>query len=78
MESGACPPFIKPSKQDEDRDCDLIPILSSKQFTFQSHLISSYIRCTSFQSSTILSSENSKMTIIPQSPQKYSPHMIGG
>ena len=22
MESGACPPFIKPSKQDEDRDCD--------------------------------------------------------
>ena len=40
MESGACPPFIKPSKQDEDRDCDLIPILSSRQFTFQSHLIS--------------------------------------
>ena len=37
MESGACPPFIKPSKQDEDRDCDLIPILSSRQFTFQSH-----------------------------------------
>ena len=29
MESGACPPFIKPSKQDEDRVCDLIPILSS-------------------------------------------------
>ena len=28
MESGTCPPFIKPSKQDEDRDCDLIPILS--------------------------------------------------
>ena len=27
MESGACPPFIKPSKQDEGRDCDLIPIL---------------------------------------------------
>ena len=21
MESGACPPFIKPFKQDEDRDC---------------------------------------------------------
>ena len=37
MESGACPPFIKPSKQDEDRDCDLFPILSSRQFTFQSH-----------------------------------------
>ena len=34
MESGACPPFIKPSKQDEDRDCDLIPVLSSRQFTF--------------------------------------------
>ena len=35
MESGACPPFIKPSKQDEDRDCDLTPVLSSRQFTFQ-------------------------------------------
>ena len=40
MESGACPPFIKPSKQDEYRDCDLIPILSSRQFTFPSHLTS--------------------------------------
>ena len=40
MESGACPPFIKPVKQDEDRDCELTPILSSKQFTFQSHLTS--------------------------------------
>ena len=40
MESGACPPFIKPEKQDEDRDCELTPILSSKQFTFQSHLTS--------------------------------------
>ena len=40
MESGACPPFKEPSKQDKDRDCDLIPILSSRQFTFQSHLIS--------------------------------------
>ena len=40
MESGACPLFIKPLKQDEDRDCDLIPILSSRQFTFQSHLTS--------------------------------------
>ena len=36
MESGACPPFIKPIKQDEDQYCDLIPILSSRQFTFQS------------------------------------------
>ena len=43
MESGACPPFIQPSKQDEDRDCDLIPILSSRQFTFQSHLTSLYM-----------------------------------
>ena len=34
MESGACPPFIKPSKQDGGRECDLIPILSSRQFTF--------------------------------------------
>ena len=40
MESGACPPFKKPSKQDEDQDCDLIPLLSSRQFTFQSHLTS--------------------------------------
>ena len=43
MESGACPLFIKPSKQDEDRDSDLIPILTSKQFTFQSHLTSLYM-----------------------------------
>ena len=43
MESGACPPFIKPEKQDEDRDSDLTPILSSKQFPFQSHLTSLYI-----------------------------------
>ena len=27
MESGSCPPFIKPVKQDEDRDCELGPIL---------------------------------------------------
>ena len=40
MESGACLPFIKPSKQDEDRDCDLTSVLSSRQFTFQSHLTS--------------------------------------
>ena len=30
MESGACPPFIKPVKQDEDRDCELTLILSLK------------------------------------------------
>ena len=38
IESGVCPPFIKPLKQDEDRDCDLIPILSTRQFRFESHL----------------------------------------
>ena len=43
MESGACPPFIKPSKQYENRDCDLIPISSLRQFTFQSCLISLYM-----------------------------------
>ena len=43
MESGACPPFIKPLKHDEDQDCDLIPILSTRQFTFQSHLTSLYM-----------------------------------
>ena len=40
MESGACPSFIKTSKQDGDRGCDLIPFLSSRQFKFQSHLTS--------------------------------------
>ena len=49
MESGACPPFIKPSKQDEDRDCDLVPILSSRQFTFQSHLTSLYVIPTKYR-----------------------------
>ena len=24
VESGACPPFIKPVKQDEDRDCEFL------------------------------------------------------
>ena len=43
MESGACPPFIKPSKHDKDRDCDLILILSIRQFTFQFHLTSLYM-----------------------------------
>ena len=50
MESGACPPFIKPSKHDEDRNCDLIPILSStRQFTFQSHLTSLYMIPTKYK-----------------------------
>ena len=62
LESGACPPFIKPLKQDEERDCDLIPILSTRQFTFQSHLTP----CIRFQRNTNSSSENSKMIIIPQ------------
>ena len=49
MESGACPPFIKPLTQDEDRDCDLIPILSTRQFTFQSHLTSLYMIPTKYK-----------------------------
>ena len=49
MESGACPPFIKPVKQDEDRDCELVPILSSKQFTFQSQLTSLYMIPTKYK-----------------------------
>ena len=49
MESGACPPFIKPIKQDEDRDCELVPVLSSKQFTFQSQLTSLYMIPTKYK-----------------------------
>ena len=49
MESCACPPFIKPSKQDEDRDCDLIPTLSSRQFTFEYHLTSLYMIPTKYK-----------------------------
>ena len=49
MESGACPPFMKLLKQDEDRDCDLIPILSTRQFTFQSHLTSLYMISTKYK-----------------------------
>ena len=49
LESGACPPLIKSSKQDEDRDCDLILILSSKQFTFKSHLTSLYMIPTKYK-----------------------------
>ena len=67
MESGGCPPFIKPSKQDKDRDCDLNPILSSRKFTFQSHFFSLYMIAT-----------KCKFIIrefIPQSPQ-YIPQSI--
>ena len=49
MEPGACPPFIKSSKQDEDQDCDLINILFSRQFTFQSHLTSLYMISTKYK-----------------------------
>ena len=49
MESGACPPFIKPIKQDENRDCELVPILSSKHFTFQSQLTSLYMIPTKYK-----------------------------
>ena len=49
MNSGAFPPFIKPSKEDEDRDCDLSPILSSRQFTFKSHLTSLYMSPTKYK-----------------------------
>ena len=48
-ESAACPPFIKSVKQDEDRDSELIPILSSKQFPFQSHLTSLYMIPTKYK-----------------------------
>ena len=34
MESGACLPLIKPLKRDEDQDCDLIPILSTRHSHF--------------------------------------------
>ena len=49
MESGVCPPFRKPLKQDEDRDCDLIPILSTRQITFHSHLTSFYMTPTKYK-----------------------------
>ena len=49
MESGACPPFIKPVKQDENRDSELTPILSSKQFPFQFHLTSIYMIPTKYK-----------------------------
>ena len=49
LESGACPPFIKPSKQNEDRNCVLISFLSSRQFTFQSHLTSLYMIPTKYK-----------------------------
>ena len=49
MESGACPPFIKPVKQDEDRHSEITPILSSKQFPFQSLLTSFYMIPTKYK-----------------------------
>ena len=49
MESGACPPSIKPLKQDEGRDCDPIPIVSTRQFTFQSHITSLYMIPTKYK-----------------------------
>ena len=49
MEPGACPPFIKSVKQDEDRDCEIVPILSSKQFIFQSQLTSLYMIPTKYK-----------------------------
>ena len=49
MESIAYPPFIKLSKQNEDRDCDLIPILLSRQFIFQSHLTSLFMIPTKYK-----------------------------
>ena len=48
MESGACPRFIKPSKQDGLIN-DLIPILLSKEFTFQSHLTYLYMTPTKYK-----------------------------
>ena len=48
-ESGACPPFIKPVKQHEDRDCELVPLLSSKLFTFQCQLTSLYMIPTKYK-----------------------------
>ena len=74
MESGACPPFIKPSKQDEDRDCDLIPILFSRQFTFQSHLTSLYMIPTKYKF-IIREFKNDYHTSIAS---KKLPHLIGG
>ena len=49
MESGACPPFIKPVKKDEDRDSEMTPIISSKQFPFQAHLTSLYMIPTKYK-----------------------------
>ena len=49
LESGARPPFIKPVKQDEDRDSEFTPILLSKQIPFQSHLTSLYMIPTKYK-----------------------------
>ena len=74
MESGACPPFKKPLKQDEDRDCDLIPILSSRHFTFQYQLTSLYMIPTKYKF-IIREFKNDYHTSIASN---YSPHLTGG
>ena len=74
METGACPPFIKPSKQDEDEDCDIIPILSSIQFTIQSRLTSLYMIPTKYKF-IIRKFKNDYHTSIGS---KLITHMIGG
>ena len=74
MESGACPPFIKPSKQDEDQDCELIPILSSRQSSFQSHLTFLYMIPTKYNF-IIREFKNDYHTSIASN---QLPHMICG
>ena len=74
MESGACPLFKKPSKQDEDRDCDLSPILSSRQFTFQSHLTSLYMIPTKYK----FIIRKLKIDYHTSIASKLIAHMIGG
>ena len=43
------PSFHKTNRKDEDRDCEKVPILSSKQFTFQSQLTSLYMIPTKYK-----------------------------
>ena len=74
MESGACPPIKKPSKQDEDRDCGLIPIVFSRQCTFQSLLTSLYMIPTKYKF-MIREFRNDYHTSIAS---KLITHMIGG
>ena len=68
MESGAWPPVIKPSKQDEDCDCDLIPILSPRQFTFQLYLPSNL-----YIPSNLFVYDSNEMQICHQIVQKWLP-----